>query len=381
MATIELESIRKRYPNGFEAVKGIDLAIAEGEFMVLVGPSGCGKTTVLRMVAGLETISDGVLRIGGQVVNNVEPQKRDIAMVFQNYALYPHMTVAENIGFSLKMKKVAKKEIEGKVANAAQILGLSESLKLKPGQLSGGQRQRVAMGRAIVREPSAFLMDEPLSNLDAKLRVQMRAEVSRIQHRVGVATVYVTHDQVEAMTMGDRVAVMKDGTIQQCDKPQSLYDRPMNMFVAAFIGSPSMNLYEAGLDETGEFVHLGSQSLRVPPVVFERHQKLRDYCGKDIVVGIRPEHLPVATEHDESGLRAEVDLVEALGSELMVHFVIDAKSMTAEYAYEEDDHLAGSGSGIARVDARSAVVPGKTMVFGSDVNRWHFFDKTTEEAM
>jgi len=381
MATIELEGIHKRYPNGFEAVKGIDLAIAEGEFMVLVGPSGCGKTTVLRMVAGLETISDGILRIGGEVVNNVEPQKRDIAMVFQNYALYPHMTVAENIGFSLKMKKVAKPEIRDKVQNAAQILGLSESLKLKPGQLSGGQRQRVAMGRAIVREPSAFLMDEPLSNLDAKLRVQMRAEVSRIQHRVGVATVYVTHDQVEAMTMGDRVAVMKDGTIQQCDDPQSLYDHPKNMFVAAFIGSPSMNLYEAALDETGEWIHLGSQALRVPPVVFEKHGKLREYRGKEIVVGIRPEHLPATSDQDETTLTAEVDLVEALGSELMVHFVIDAKSMTAEYAYEEKDHLGASGSGIARVDARSAVVPGQKMAFGCDVGRWHFFDKTTENAI
>ncbi len=244
MATIELDQIEKVYPNGFHAVHGIDLDVKEGELMVLVGPSGCGKTTVLRMVAGLEDISSGTLKIGDRVVNELGPKERDIAMVFQNYALYPHMTVGENIGFALKLRKLPKQEIDTKVNNAARILGLTQWLDRKPGQLSGGQRQRVAMGRAIVREPSVFLMDEPLSNLDAKLRVQMRAEVSQIQRTVGVATVYVTHDQIEAMTMGDRVAVMRSGYLQQCDTPQILYDTPNNVFVAAFIGSPAMNLFE-----------------------------------------------------------------------------------------------------------------------------------------
>src|SRR5579875_311507 len=249
MATITLEGVTKVYPNGFEAVHGIDLDVGDGEFMVLVGPSGCGKTTVLRMVAGLEDISDGILKIGDKIVNDLGPKERDIAMVFQNYALYPHMTVGENIGFALKLRKMPKDQIKAKVSEAAHILGLTEWIDRKPGQLSGGQRQRVAMGRAIVREPSVFLMDEPLSNLDAKLRVQMRAEVSRIQRRLDVATLYVTHDQTEAMTMGDRVAVMRSGEIQQVDTPQSLYDRPNNLFVAAFIGSPAMNLYEATLSE------------------------------------------------------------------------------------------------------------------------------------
>src|SRR5580693_7223928 len=258
MATVDLEQINKVYSNGFHAVKDLDLDVRDGEFMVLVGPSGCGKTTALRMVAGLEDISSGTLRIGSRPVNDVTPKDRDIAMVFQNYALYPHMTVRDNIGFALKLRKLPKTEITVKVNETAEILGLTEWLDRKPGQLSGGQRQRVAMGRAIVREPSVFLMDEPLSNLDAKLRVQMRAEVSRIQRRIGVATIYVTHDQIEAMTMGDRVAVMREGVLQQCDSPQVLYDRPRNLFVAAFIGSPAMNLYEAVLAHDLGSVKLGS---------------------------------------------------------------------------------------------------------------------------
>src|SRR5579864_9349045 len=264
MATIDLEQINKVYSNGFHAVRDLDLDVRDGEFMVLVGPSGCGKTTALRMVAGLEDITSGTLRIGGKPVNDVTPKDRDIAMVFQNYALYPHMTVAENIGFALQLRKLPKAEIAAKVNDTAEILGLTEWLKRKPGQLSGGQRQRVAMGRAIVREPSVFLMDEPLSNLDAKLRVQMRAEVARIQRRVGVATLYVTHDQVEAMTMGDRVAVLRAGVLQQCDSPQTLYDSPKNLFVAGFMGSPAMNLFEATIGEGASSALIGSQRIDVP---------------------------------------------------------------------------------------------------------------------
>ena len=267
MATVSMEKINKVYENGFHAVKDLSLDIADGEFMVLVGPSGCGKTTALRMVAGLEDITSGILRIGGKEANDETPKERDIAMVFQNYALYPHMTVAENIGFALKLRKLPKAQLKAKVNDAAEILGLTDWLDRKPGQLSGGQRQRVAMGRAIVREPSVFLMDEPLSNLDAKLRVQMRAEVQRIQRRIGVSTIYVTHDQVEAMTMGDRVTVMRDGMLQQVDTPQHLYDNPDNLFVAAFIGSPAMNLYDATLGEGARSVKLGSQEVELPDAV------------------------------------------------------------------------------------------------------------------
>src|SRR6516164_7243996 len=294
MATVGLEQVNKVYTNGFHAVRDLDLEVADGEFMVLVGPSGCGKTTALRMVAGLEGISSGTLRIGGQPVNNVSPKDRDIAMVFQNYALYPHLSVADNIAFSLKLKKLPKKAINAKVKETAEILGLSDWLDRKPGQLSGGQRQRVAMGRAIVREPAAFLMDEPLSNLDAKLRVQMRAEVLRIQRRLRVSTMYVTHDQVEAMTMGDRVAVMRSGVLQQVDHPQHLYDHPDNLFVAAFIGSPAMNLYEASMTEDAATVRIGSQEIPLPAACRDVHPALRDYAGKKIILGLRPEHLPAA---------------------------------------------------------------------------------------
>ena len=292
MATVSLEKINKVYENGFHAVKDLTVDIADGEFMVLVGPSGCGKTTALRMVAGLEDITSGILRIGGKEANDETPKERDIAMVFQNYALYPHMTVAENIGFALKLRKTPKDQLTAKVKEAADILGLTEWLDRKPGQLSGGQRQRVAMGRAIVREPSVFLMDEPLSNLDAKLRVQMRAEVQRIQRRIGVATIYVTHDQVEAMTMGDRVTVLRAGVLQQVDTPQVLYDHPDNIFVAAFIGSPAMNLYDAVLGEGARSLKLGSQEIDLPEAVAIKRPALRSYIGKDVVVGLRPEHLP-----------------------------------------------------------------------------------------
>jgi multiple sugar transport system ATP-binding protein len=344
--------------------------------IVLVGPSGCGKTTLLRMIAGLEEISDGVLRIGERVVNGIGPKERDIAMVFQNYALYPHMTAAENAGFALKLARLPKEQIRDKVRAAAQTLGLTPWLERKPGELSGGQRQRVAMGRAIVREPSAFLMDEPLSNLDAKLRVQMRAEISRIQRRLGVATVYVTHDQIEAMTMGDRVAVMQDGVILQCDDPQTLYDQPINMFVAAFIGSPAMNLYEATLEAGAVAMYLGSQRVPLPAEVRRARPALATYGGEKVVVGLRPEHLPAAEAGYEGPmLEGDVDLVEALGSELMVHFSIDAARVLAEGAFEEDEQdLVRSGEAVARVDPRRRLRVGDHGRFAVDVERIHFFD-------
>jgi multiple sugar transport system ATP-binding protein len=385
MATVDLQQVNKVYPNGFHAVKDFSLNIAEGEFMVLVGPSGCGKTTALRMVAGLEDISSGTLRIGGKVVNDETPKERDIAMVFQNYALYPHMTVAENIGFALKLRHMPKPEIASKVKETAEILGLTEWLDRKPGQLSGGQRQRVAMGRAIVREPSVFLMDEPLSNLDAKLRVQMRAEVQRIQRRINVATMYVTHDQIEAMTMGDRVAVMRSGALQQVDNPQVLYDRPDNLFVAAFIGSPAMNLYEATVTEDAGAVRLGSQELALPVACRDAHPGLARYAGKKIIVGLRPEHLPAAdgaAGPPESTLTGNVDLVEALGSELMVHFTIDAHRVRAEGATDDDeDATAQSGEGVARVDPSAKVKVGDRITFAVNTAGLQFFDSETERAI
>jgi multiple sugar transport system ATP-binding protein len=381
MATVSLERLTKVYANGYEAVRGIDLTIADGEFMVLVGPSGCGKTTVLRMIAGLEDISDGTLRIGDRVVNDVEPKKRDIAMVFQNYALYPHMTVAENIGLPLKLRKRPRGEIRAKVDEAAGILGLTEWIDRKPGQLSGGQRQRVAMGRAIVREPAVFLMDEPLSNLDAKLRVQMRAEVSRIQQRLGAATLYVTHDQTEAMTMGSRVAVMRNGLVEQCDAPQVLYDRPVNLFVAAFIGSPAMNLYEAVVGADGRSLRLGSQEIALDEAAVAARPGLDRYRGQKVIAGLRPEHLPAAGPADEAVLEGDVDLVEALGNELLVHFSIDAQRTTTEGASEEEEQLTTRGAGVARIDTRTPMVPGRRGRFAVDVERMQLFDPGTEQAI
>jgi multiple sugar transport system ATP-binding protein len=397
MATITIDHVTKVYPNGAEAVSDLSLEVADGEFMILVGPSGCGKTTALRMVAGLEDITDGAVEIGGRVVNDLSPRDRDIAMVFQNYALYPHMTVGENIGFALRLRKLDKAQIQTKVNGAAEILGLTEHLKRKPGQLSGGQRQRVAMGRAIVREPAAFLMDEPLSNLDAKLRVQMRAEVSRIQRRVGVATLYVTHDQTEAMTMGDRVAVMRAGRLQQCDAPQALYDRPANLFVAAFIGSPAMNLYNATLDENGSFLQLGDQRLDLPAQL-RGQRTLGARRGKELVVGIRPEDLTDAAVdgHDGAGrtLKGTVDLIEALGAEKLVHFHIDAsrvQSTDARIGLEVDDDPEGLASGeigaatmtagVARVAPASKIKIEEQAVFHVATERLHLFDPESGAAL
>ena len=381
MASVSLVRLSKVYPNGFRAVDNVDLEIAEGEFMVLVGPSGCGKTTLLRMVAGLEDITSGTLRLDGQVANDVSPGSRDIAMVFQSYALFPHMTVAGNIGFPLTLRHVPKKEIDRLVAETARILGLSEWLSRKPGQLSGGQRQRVAMGRAIVRKPTAFLMDEPLSNLDAKLRVQMRAEVSRLQRRLGVATLYVTHDQTEALTMGHRVAVLRSGVLQQCDVPQALYDNPVNLFVAAFIGSPEMNLYEAVLAHDRISLKLGSQEIPLPGTIAAAKPRLAGYAGRTVIVGLRPEHLPAAGP-DWAGpvLCGDVSLTERLGSQLLVHFSIDATRASSEEvraAAEEDldeNEVTAVGDGIALVDSRAPVKAGEQATLGVDAERMHFFD-------
>jgi multiple sugar transport system ATP-binding protein len=383
MATVELQQVNKVYENGFHAVKDLTLDVRDGEFMVLVGPSGCGKTTALRMVAGLEDITSGTVTIAGRTVNDVTPKDRDIAMVFQNYALYPHMTVAENIGFALQMRKLSRSEIQAKVKQTAEILGLTDWLDRKPGQLSGGQRQRVAMGRAIVREPTVFLMDEPLSNLDAKLRVQMRAEVQRIQRRIAVATLYVTHDQVEAMTMGDRVAVLRSGVLQQVDRPQVLYNRPENLFVAAFIGSPAMNLYEASMTGDAAAVRIGSQEIPLPAACRDLHPALRDYAGKKIILGLRPEHLPAA-DNGTSGptLVGNVNLVEELGSELMVHFTIDARRVQAEGATSADQEaVVEAGEGIARTDPNAKVTAGERFTFAITTDGMQFFDPDTETAI
>jgi multiple sugar transport system ATP-binding protein len=393
MASITLEKVTKVYPNGFEAIHELDLDVADGEFMVIVGPSGCGKTTALRMVAGLEDITDGTVRIGDRIVNDLSPKDRDIAMVFQNYALYPHMTVGQNIGFALKLRRMPKAEIKKKVNVTAEILGLTEWLNRKPGQLSGGQRQRVAMGRAIVREPSVFLMDEPLSNLDAKLRVQMRGEVARIQRSLGVATLYVTHDQVEAMTMGDRVAVIRDGVLQQCDNPQALYDNPKNLFVAGFMGSPAMNLFEATIGEGASSVLIGSQRIELPATVQAAKPALRAYANRSVVVGIRPENLPLldtdggVPDAGSTVFEGDVELVEALGSELLVHFSVDARRVVAEGTNNIDAEginegaLAKSGEAVARVEPRMRLAIGSRARFLLDSSWLHFFDTTSNEAI
>ena len=394
MAEIVLDDVSKVYADGTEAVSGLSLMIADAEFMVLVGPSGCGKTTALRMVAGLEDISRGVITIGEQVVNDVAPKDRDVAMVFQNYALYPHMSVYENIAFGLRLRKMDRQEIDRRVQEAAKILGMSELLKRKPKALSGGQRQRVAMGRAIVREPQAFLMDEPLSNLDAKLRVQMRAEVSHLQNDLGVTTIYVTHDQTEAMTMGDRVAVIKKGVLQQVDAPQVLYDRPGNLFVAGFIGSPAMNMVEADLtrEDGSLFVTFGGSRLRVDDGAASRRPALRAFEGGRVILGIRPENMEdasiVSDASSDRRLTVQVTLREALGSEILIHFPVDAPPVMTDDTRElfrdtgalddlEGRAEAGASTFVARLDPRSGVAEREALELYVDTARFHFFDPRT----
>ncbi len=384
MAAIELEKVTKVYPNGTVAVDELDLDVHDAEFLVLVGPSGCGKTTALRMVAGLERITAGTIRIGGRVVTDASPRDRDVAMVFQNYALYPQLSVAENIAFPLKLRKMSKDEIRRRVETAAETLGLTSWLDRRPAQLSGGQRQRVAMGRAIVREPAAFLMDEPLSNLDAKLRVQMRAEISSLQRRLGVATLYVTHDQVEAMTMGDRVAVLRDGVLQQCDEPQALYDHPTNVFVASFIGSPPMNLFEATLAPTGAEIVLGHQRLELPATVQSARPGLAAYRGAAVVVGFRPEHLSIGPGAGTGPrLEGRVEFVEALGSDVLVHFSLDAPSASPDADGHDPLDLASriASTCVARVDPSLSPKIGERTAFSLDVTRLQFFDPASEAGI
>ncbi|MCW3016876.1 MAG: ugpC [Solirubrobacterales bacterium] len=391
MAHVELDHLTKRYPNGSLAVQALDLGIEAGEFLVLVGPSGCGKTTALRMVAGLEEITEGHVRIGGTVVDHVAPQDRDIAMVFQNYALYPHMSVRQNIAYGLRMRKVEKAEIGRRIDRVARMLDVEALLDRRPGQLSGGQRQRVAMGRAIVRDPQAFLMDEPLSNLDAKLRVQMRAEISAVQRDLGTTTIYVTHDQVEAMTMGDRVAVMHGGLLQQVESPQRLYDEPANLFVAGFIGTPPMNLALATVQTAGDavWVALGDARLRVPEARLAQRPALRGYDRRQIAVGIRAEDLgPTDGRGEESTLAVGVRLVEALGPEELVHLVVDAPApATPELADAGAAPVGGplvqSGQTrwVASVRRREAFAAGERATVGVDVGRLHFFDLDSGAAI
>jgi multiple sugar transport system ATP-binding protein len=392
VAEVVFDEVTKVYDDGTKAVDSLDLDVADGEFMVLVGPSGCGKTTALRMVAGLEEISGGVVRIGDRVVNYVPSRDRDIAMVFQSYALYPHLSIYDNIAFGLKVKKVPKQEIDRRVNNAAKILGLEPFLKRKPRALSGGQRQRVAMGRAIVREPAAFLMDEPLSNLDAKLRVQMRAEIAGLQRSLETTTIYVTHDQVEAMTMGDRVAVMRKGQLQQVADPQTLYDHPVNLFVGGFIGSPAMNMIEATLERRngGLAAKVGAQEIPIASEEVAQRPGLARYTDREIVLGIRPEDLEDAALAPDSRarLRGTTELTEALGSEIVVHFEIAAKHAVTDEVRElaEDvgdearvDQLAREDTAtlVARFGPRSRVREGDKVEVAVDTRELHFFDPET----
>jgi multiple sugar transport system ATP-binding protein len=398
VAEITLESLTKIYPDGTKAVSDLQLDVPSGEFVVFVGPSGCGKTTALRMVAGLESITSGRVMIDGQVVNDLPPKDRDIAMVFQNYALYPHMNAAKNMGFPLKMRGLPSGEIDIRVREAARILGLEDSLHKKPRTLSGGQRQRVAMGRAIVRNPQAFLMDEPLSNLDAKLRVEMRAEISRIQRDLGVTTIYVTHDQVEAMTMGDRVAVMRGGLLQQIAIPKELYERPRNLFVAEFIGSPAMNLVMARVERSnGDLcAAFGQHRLRLEQTTLERHPGLSAYEGRDVVLGIRPEDMEDAAvlreTHPDRVISVVCDIREDMGSEVYVHFNVRADPVTTrevvealvvEDAEDEEARIAAGrarGEGVtfvARLERASEARERQPLQVEVDVARLHFFDPET----
>ena len=386
MAQIVLDEVDKLYPGGVKGIDGLNLDIADGEFMVLVGPSGCGKSTALRSIAGLEEITSGEISIGGRVVNDLPPKDRDIAMVFQNYALYPHMTVEQNLAFGLQQRKTPKDEIRRRVVGVAKMLGLEEFLNRKPSALSGGQRQRVAMGRAIVREPQAFLMDEPLSNLDAKLRVSMRASLSQLHERLGVTTVYVTHDQVEAMTLGKRVCVLRDGKLQQVDSPQRLFDAPVNLFVAGFIGSPAMNFVTAkAVRDDGPAVVFAGHRLPIPPAVVEARPGLERFFGRELILGVRPSDFEDAALADPgwATMPVEARVTEELGSEIHVIFTIDAPivqhaSLSQAISDEDDDSaiaLAGGESQwTARVAARSHVKPGQRLDLALDTSNLHFFD-------
>ncbi|MDT4938563.1 MAG: multiple sugar transport system ATP-binding protein [Pseudonocardiales bacterium] len=395
MAAIVVSHVGKVYPDGTRAVGDLNIEVEDGEFLVLVGPSGCGKTTALRMIAGLESITEGEVRIGDRVVNNVPPRDRDVAMVFQSYALYPHLSVRDNIAFGLTLRKMPKAEVRRRVEEAAQTLGLSEYLDRKPRNLSGGQRQRVAMGRAIVRQPQAFLMDEPLSNLDAKLRVQMRAEIGKLQRDLAVTTVYVTHDQIEAMTLGHRVAVIRKGILQQIAPPQELYDRPTNLFVAGFIGSPAMNFLSATLhrDDGDRYsVSVGTDTLELPQSLPVARPALATYVDKPIIVGIRPEEMDdgaVAGTHPGRMLHGITELVEPLGSDLMTHLSIDAQEATglddiAELAADTGDTMPlaeNQATVVARFSARSHVKVGDPVQITVATEQLHFFDATTGSAV
>ena len=399
MAEVCFERVSKVFPDGTVAVSDLDLTIPDGGFVVLVGPSGSGKSTALRMLAGLEEVTSGTIQIGSQVVNHLAPRDRDIAMVFQNYALYPHMNVGENLGFGLKLRRVGRRERRERVEESAGMLGIADLLRRRTRQLSGGQRQRVAMGRAIVREPQAFLMDEPLSNLDAKLRVEMRAYIARLHTQLATTTIYVTHDQTEAMTMGDRVAVMRDGRLEQVDGPQALYDRPVNLFVASFIGSPAMNLVRSRLEsvDRGGVASLGEHSLPLPSSLFDERPALRAFLGADVVLGVRPETFEDA-RFSPAGSQAhmvdvEVSLTESLGSEVIVHFDLDATPVRlAEAAAGTNgrangpsvvDLVTGRGRAplTARVDPRTDARTGSPLRLAVDTERLHFFDPVTERAL
>jgi multiple sugar transport system ATP-binding protein len=395
VAEIVLEHLTKRFANGVEAVKDLSLEIPDEKLLVLVGPSGCGKTTALRMIAGLEDISSGDLYIGGRRMNDVLERDRDIAMVFQNYALYPHMSVAQNIGFSLRLSRRPRQEVRQRVRETAELLGLEDLLDRRPKQLSGGQRQRVAMGRAIIREPQAFLMDEPLSNLDAQLRVQMRGEIEALQKRLGVTTVYVTHDQVEAMTMGDHIAVLREGVLQQVGHPTHVYDNPANLFVAGFIGSPQMNLAQATIEsrDGGLAAKLGDETLPIPEDV-AREQGLEKWRDRPVILGIRPEDLHQARDGEQTGsyakLQAVIDRVEALGASLLVHFAVDAPpaktagiaAATGEHGLDEVPLIGHEGAWFAAAfEPRSGVRTGEKVEIAIDTRRLHFFDPETEESV
>jgi multiple sugar transport system ATP-binding protein len=395
VAQIVFDEVSKIYDDGTLAVDALDLTIEDAELMVVVGPSGCGKTTALRMLAGLEEISDGTISIGDRIVNDLSPKDRDIAMVFQNYALYPHMTVEQNLAFGLKFRKLPKQEITERVREAASVLQIDDYLKRKPKALSGGQRQRVAMGRAIVREPQAFLMDEPLSNLDAKLRVQMRAEIHDLQRRLGVTPVYVTHDQTEASTLGDRVAVMLDGRLQQVATPQALYERPVNEFVAGFIGSPSINMVEAALARSNGrlSVSFGGHQLTVDDAVARSHSELDGYVGRTVLLGIRPEDLEDASLQsdvpDDRRIATTCDMTEPLGAEVLVYFTVSARGIVTDVAGEGDPTLGAPPPGqeegthrlVARVDPKTKIKEKSKIELAVDTSRLYFFDPETRAAI